>query len=84
MRLQTERFTAPEATPARTLSTHKAPRGGSYVTLPERRHDLPRTEGTYVTTPGGSAGNGERVHGRYVTLHTPLLDETEGSYTRRA
>ena len=83
MRLQTERFTAPEATTAPALSTHKARRGGSYVTLPERRHDLPRTEGTYVTTPGGNDGNGERVQGRYVTLHTPLPDETEGRYTRR-
>jgi hypothetical protein len=79
--LQTERFTAHEATTA--PSTRKAPRGGSYVTLPDIRHGLPRTEGTYVTTLGGNTGNGERAQGRYVTLHTAPLDETEGSYTRR-
>ena len=82
MTLQTERFPAHDAAttaaPSRT-----APRGGSYVTLPAGRHELPRTEGTYITTPGGRPGNGEKVQGRYVTLHTAHPDETEGSYTRR-
>jgi hypothetical protein len=80
MTLQTERPTAHEATAA---STPKAPRGGSYVTLAGTRHESSRTEGTYVSLPGGHAGNRDKVQGRYVTPHTPHLDETEGSYTRR-
>jgi hypothetical protein len=80
MTLQTERPAIREAT---TSFTTKAPRGGSYVTVPGNRHDTPRTEGTYVSLPGGHSGNGEKVRGRYVTLHAAPLDETEGSYTRR-
>lgn len=80
MTLQTERPTIDEATATLTV---KAPRGGSYVTLPGNRHASPRTEGTYVSLPAGHSGNGEKVRGRYVTLHTAPLDETEGSYTRR-
>ena len=80
MTLQTER---PATREAATTSTTKAARGGSYVTVPGHRHDSPRTEGTFVSLPGGHSGNGEKVRGRYVTLHTAPLDETEGSYTRR-
>lgn len=80
MTLQTERPATREAT---ATLTYNAPRGGGYVTVPGNRHDAPRTEGTYVSQPGGYSGNGEKVRGRYVTLHTAPLDETEGSYTRR-
>lgn len=87
MTLQTERPAIREATATPTNSTAtlatKAPRGGSYVTAPGNRHDAPRTEGTYVSLPGGRSGAGEKVRGRYVTLHTTPLDETEGSYIRR-
>jgi hypothetical protein len=83
MTSQTERFAHKKAGTTTRPAHHTPPRGGSYVTLPAARNETPRTEGTYVTTPGGHAGNGEKVQGRYVTLHTPHLDETEGSYTRR-
>ena len=63
--------------------TYKAPRGGSYVTLPAGRHGSPRTEGTYVSLPAGGSGNGNKVQGSYVTLHAAQLEETEISYTRR-
>ena len=55
MTLQTERFPAHDAATTAAPS-RKAPRGGSYVTLPAGRHELPRTEGTYITTPGGRPG----------------------------
>jgi hypothetical protein len=92
MTLQTERPAIREATATLTNSTvtlttpldTRAPRGGNYVTVPGNRDAAPRTEGTYVSLPGGHSGNGEKVRGRYVTLHTTPLDETEGSYTRRA
>ena len=80
MPLQTER---PATRRATAPSTYNAPRGGSYVTVPGHPDGSHRTEGTYVSLSGGHAGNGERVRGRYVTLHTAPLDETEGSYTRR-
>lgn len=80
MTLQTERPASREAT---APLTHNPPRGGSYVTVPGNRHDAPQTEGTYVSLPGGHSGNGEKVRGRYVTLHTAPFDETEGSYTHR-
>lgn len=87
MTLQIERPVTHEAAATRTNSTAtlttRAPRGGSYVTAPETRQDAPRTEGTYVSLPGGLSGNGEKVRGRYVTLHAAPLDEAEGSYTRR-
>ena len=82
MTLQTERFPAHDAA-TKAAPSRKARRGGSYVTLPADRHELPRTEGTYITAPGGHPGNGEKVQGRYVTLHMAHPDETEGSYTRR-
>jgi hypothetical protein len=87
MTLQTEHPATREAAATNTnsnatLST-RAPRGGSYVTAPGARQDSPRTEGSYVSLPGGHSGNGEKVRGRYVTLHTAPLDESEGSYTRR-
>lgn len=87
MPLQIEYPATREAAATRTNSTAtpttSAPRGGSYVTAPGNRQDAPRTEGTYVSLPGGHPGNGEKVRGRYVTLHAAPLDEAEGSYTRR-
>ncbi|WP_104140938.1 hypothetical protein [Arthrobacter sp. ZGTC131] len=87
MTLQTEHTATREGAATLTNSTAtlttRAPRGGSYVTVPGNRDDAPGTEGAYVSLPGGHSGNGEKVRGRYVTLHTTPLDETEGSYTRR-
>lgn len=87
MTLQTERPAIRQAAEIGTNSPAaliaRAPRGGSYVTAPGNRPGAPRTEGTYVSLPAGHSGNGERVRGRYVTLHTTPLDEAEGSYTRR-
>lgn len=82
MTLQTERTTTRNA---ETASVLRAPRGGSYVTpsgrvTPAGTRDSGRTEGSYISTPGGSRGNGNRVQGRYVTLPAGLHDETEGSY----
>lgn len=64
---------------------YRAPRGGSYVTLngqttPAGNQSSERTEGSYISTPGGGRGNGSRVQGRYVTLAGGRHDQTEGSY----
>lgn len=87
MTLQTERTTTNSAGTATVLV---APRGGSYVTPNGRittagnhgseRYESVRTEGRYISTPGGGRGNGNRVQGRYVTLAGGRHDETEGSY----
>ncbi|WP_104140986.1 hypothetical protein [Arthrobacter sp. ZGTC131] len=82
MTLQTERTTIRSA---ETTSVLRAPRGGSYVTpssrvTPTGTRDSERTEGSYISTPGGTRGNGNRVQGRYVTLPAGRHDETEGSY----
>lgn len=59
----------------------QAPRGGSYVTLPEGR-PAAATEGTYVSLPQAAPAR-TRPQGHYVTLLTAAAEETEISYTRR-
>ncbi|MBT2553533.1 hypothetical protein [Arthrobacter sp. ISL-5] len=63
----------PAAAPAQASAPDHLPTTTAHQ--PHRR----RTEGTYISTPGGR-GNGNRVPGRYVTLAGGLHDETEGSY----
>lgn len=58
-----------------------APRGGSYVTLPEGR-SAAGTEGTYVSMAQAAPAS-TRTQGNYVTLPTAKVEETEISYTRR-
>jgi hypothetical protein len=74
----------PRITTANTATpTNRVPRGGSYITLPGDQETSPRTEGSYVSLPGGLPNNGSKAQGTYVTLHGAPLGETEISYTRR-
>jgi hypothetical protein len=84
MILKTERFT-PRSAATDAATILRTPRGGSYVTptshaAPGGNRGAGRTEGSYITTPGGGHGNGNRVQGRYVTLAGGYPDDTEGSY----
>lgn len=79
MTLQMERLTRPETTAA---AGNPVRRGGSYVTLPVEVEASPRFEGSYITLPGATTGNGSSAQGSYVTLHSAPLGETEISYTR--
>ena len=57
-------------------------RGGSYVTLPAGRGVPVRAQGSYVSLSGVLPDNANKAQGRYVTLHSAPLGETEISYTR--
>lgn len=79
MNLQAERAVAHE--PLKTVNS-KAPRGGSYVTMPADQEVPPRVEGSYVTLPGVFSGGSNRAQGSYVTHHSAPAGDTEISYTR--
>jgi hypothetical protein len=61
---------------------NSTPRAGSYVSLPADREIPVRAEGSYVSLPGVLPGNANKAQGRYVTLHSAPLGDTEPSYTR--